>query len=63
MFCEPWEEIEPCVVDEPFLFFIVDKETLLPLVAGKVSKPEPVPWKPLNEGDEFDDDFAQCQEF
>ncbi|KAJ9585044.1 hypothetical protein L9F63_020618 [Diploptera punctata] len=61
-FCEPWEDTDPCTVDEPFLFFVVDNETSLPLIAGKVSKPEPPPWQPLDDENE-EDDFSQCQQY
>lgn len=50
-FHEPWEESQPFTVDEPFLFFIVDRQNLLPLIAGKIGRPQSYKWDPFGHAD------------
>ncbi|KAJ9585043.1 hypothetical protein L9F63_020617, partial [Diploptera punctata] len=47
-FSEPLEESQQFTVDEPFLFFIVDRQNSLPLVAGRVTRPQ------MHEEEQYD---------
>ncbi|PSN45078.1 hypothetical protein C0J52_05068 [Blattella germanica] len=58
-FHEPWNDADPFSIDQPFIFFVVDRTYSMPLFTGRITRPQPTSWNPFND----DDDALQFPQY